>query len=453
MKRLCALICVFVAITSNSATYAQELAAGFFSGINISDIHGNNYSGKWKFKPGPVQGIFFDYNPGRIIGFSTGMNYSTNYYEHKFYNYQETVYPAFSSSFLPGPYIASESMDFSFITLPAQIKLTIPSKPALILSAGVFGSFLQDHNVNSFFYYGEVNKRDMGFIYSAGVSYPFSDDFDILLRARYLTGRKDLIEGYNYRHGSIDFNLGVSFNGFLEGLDKSGISVRTDTSESKLRLVYFGGTDLSWNSSGSNSGNYSVSLGPSVGFRLDIPLGKKTEFRTGLSFERTGYSMSDSSDVFYGYNIEDDAEYLVDTKTSIDYIEIPALLKFNIGRLNTFFISTGPYLAIKLNARCTGEAFSDEENSSTYWVVKTTVYDDLEKLIKGNDTGWSFGTGITIPVFGKYNAEIGLQYKTGFRDVFDGSSISGTNQYDNMKVIIRNRAISLNLGLKIPVLR
>jgi hypothetical protein len=343
-------------------------------------------------------------------------------------------------------------MDFSFITLPAQLKLTIPSKPSLNLSGGVFWSFVQDQNLNSNYYYSEFKKRDFGFIYSAGLSYPFSKDFDILLRVRYLTGRKDFFENRNYRHGSIDFNLGVSFTGFLDGLDDaSGVSVTTDSSDSKLHLIYFGGTNLSWNSPGNSPGNYSVSFGPSAGFMLDIPVGKKTEFRTGLSFERTGFTLSDSSDVFYGYNIKDDAEYLLDTRTSIDYIEIPAQLKFNIGRSNTFYINTGPYLAVKLNARCTGEAISEEENNSTYRVVKTVVYDDIERLIKDNDTGWAFGTGITIPVFGKYHVEVGLQYKFGFRDVFDASSFSGTNQYEDMKTVIRNRTLSFHLGMKIPV--
>jgi opacity protein-like surface antigen len=343
-------------------------------------------------------------------------------------------------------------MDFSFITIPAQLKLTIPSKPSLNLSAGVFWSFLQDQNLNSNYYYYEPQKRDFGFIYSAGLSYPFSKDFDVLLRVRYLAGRKDFLENKNYRHGSIDFNLGITFNGFLGGADDdSELPVRTDSSQNKLNLIYFGGTDLSWNSPGNSPWNYSVSLGPSAGFRLDIPVGRKTEFRTGLSFERTGYSLRDSSDVFYTYIVEDDAEYLVDTKTTIDYIEIPASLKINIGRSNTFYISTGPYLSIKLNARSTGEAFSNEENNSMYRRIRTVVYDDLERLIKDNDSGWSFGAGITIPVFAKFHAEAGMQYKQGFRDVFDATYFSGTNKYDNMKTVIRNRTLSFHIGLKIPI--
>ncbi len=453
MKQYYALICFFIVISCNSVSYSQGLSAGFFSGMNISDIHGNSYSGKWKFKPGPVQGVFLDYNPGRIIGFSTGMNYSTIYYEHKFYTYGESIYYGLSSSsFFPGPYYSpNEVMDFSFITIPAQLKFTIPSKPSLNLSAGVFWSFVQDHNMNSYYHNNEVEKKDFGFIYSAGLSYPFSNDFDVLLRVRYLSGRKNFLEFPDYRHGSIDFNLGVSFNGFLNGSDRNNKKEENDSSLSKLRLVYFGGTDLSWNSPGNSEGNYSVSLGPSAGFRLDIPVGSKTEFRTGLSFERTGYSLRDSSDVFYGYNINDGAEYLVDTKTTIDYIEIPALLKFNIGRSNICYLSTGPYLAIKLNARSTGEAFSNEESSSMYRHVRTVVYDDLEKLIKDNDTGWTLGSGITIPVFGKFHAEVGLQYKFGFRDVFDGSSFSESDEYENMKSLIRNRSLSFHIGLKMPV--
>jgi hypothetical protein len=341
-------------------------------------------------------------------------------------------------------------MDFSFITIPAQLKFIIPSKPALTISPGIFWSIVQDYNVTRNFMY-EPAKGDFGFIYSAGLSYPITRDFDILLRVRYMIGRKDFYESVNYRHGSFDLNLGVSFSGIFEKTgETTELKVDTDTVKSRLTLVYFAGTNLSWNSY-DKGGNYSYSAGPSAGFRLDIPVGRNTEFRTGLSFERTGYALRDSSDIFYGYNIEDGAEYMVDTKTTIDYIEIPALLKFNIGRSNTFYISTGPYLAIKLNARTTGEAFSNEEGSSMYRHVRTIVYDDLERLIKDNDTGWAFGAGIAIPVFRKYHAEVGLQYKTGFRDIFDATSFSGSNLYDNKITVIRNRSLSVHLGFKVPV--
>src|SRR4030042_1414396 len=314
MRRLCALICFFIVISCNSVSFCQGFSAGFFSGVNISDIHGNSYFGKWKFKPGPVQGIFIDFNPGKILGFSTGMNYSTNYYEHK--SYIENIYPAVeftfsSSSFIPIYYSPVEVMDFSFITIPAQLKFTIPSKPALTLSPGIFWSFVQDYNVNNNFRY-EPSKSDFGFIYSAGLSYPVSRDLDILLRVRYLIGRKDFYESVNYRHGSFDLNLGVSFSGFFEKTGESpDIKVETDTADGRLNLVYFAGTALSWNSHGREGGNYSSSLGPSAGFRINIPISKKTEFRTGISFEQTGYTLNDSSDVFYGYNIVDEAKYLV----------------------------------------------------------------------------------------------------------------------------------------------
>lgn len=452
MRRFCALLGFFIVINCNSVSYSQGLSAGFFSGINISDIHGNSYSGKWKFKPGPVQGVFIDFNPGRYFGFSTGMNYSTNYYEHKAYSeyYYPLEFTFSSSSFAPIYYTQDEVMDFSFITIPAQLKFIIPSKLALTISPGIFWSIVQDYNVTRHFMY-EPAKGDFGFIYSAGLSYPITRDFDILLRVRYMIGRKDFYESVNYRHGSFDLNLGVSFSGIFEKTgETTELKVDTDTVKSRLTLVYFAGTNLSWNSY-DKGGNYSYSAGPSAGFRIDIPIGTKTEFRTGLSFEQTGYTFNDSSDVFYGYNIVDDAQYLVDARTTIDYIEIPASLKFNIGRKNRLFINTGPYLAVKLNARTTGEAFSEVNSSSTFRIVKHVIYDDIERLIRDNDTGWAFGTGLTIPLFGKCNAEVGLQYKTGFRDIFDAASFSGSNLYDNKITVIRNRSLSVHLGFKVPV--
>jgi len=459
--RLSKLVCLALLIIWNSEGFSQKFSAGIFSGLNISDIHGNSYNGKWIFKPGPVQGIFFDYNPVRYIGFSTGINYSTNYYEHK--EYVEPVYPNIefttsSSIYLPDSwpsffpsYYQDEVMDFSLVTIPVQLKLTIPSKPALTLSPGVFWSIRTDYNVARPFMY-EPAKGDFGFIYSAGLTYPITGDLDLLLRVRYLIGRKDFYESVSYRHGSFDFNLGVTFNGILPQKEKFIASgLENDTSYSRINLLYFAGANFSWNSQKDKGGSYSACPGFAGGFRIDIPIGKKTVFRTGVSFEQTGYALNDSSDVFYGYNIKDDAEYFVNTRTTIDYFEIPVSLKFNIGRKERFFLNTGPYLAVRLNARTTGDAVYEETGSSTYELIRKVIYDDIEKLTKDNDIGWIFGTGWTIPLSGKYGAEVGLRYKTGLRDVFDASVFSGSNLYDNRKIVIRNRSLSIYLGFKIPV--
>lgn len=457
MKKLYALICFFLIISLHSVSYSQKLSAGFVTGINFSDIHGNSYSGKWKYKPGPLQGITLNYNFYKFFSLQTGLNFSTFYYEHKGYSSPQWLYVlpySWSSSFVlvPDYYSSVEKMDFSFLTVPAQLRIAIPSKPQLSLSAGIFYSFLLDHYL-SHYYNSEVAKNDFGYLYSAGLSYPLNDDIDISFNVRYMTGRKEFPESGTYRHGSYDFVFGMAYNGFLRNKTGNISGLQRDTINEKIYLVYKGGINVSWNSGGYFSEKYSLNYGPSLGFALNFRLSPKSFFQTGFSFERTGYSLKDSSDSFHRYVVNGEPNYYVDTRVSADYILIPALLNFQPGRSGRFFFNTGPYLAIKLNARCKGEAFSESGNQGSYNLVKRVVYDDLEGIIRDNDIGWLFGGGVTMPFLGKYLFDLGLQYRIGFKDVFDRSYFSEVSQVETGETIIRNGSLSFQISLRVPIFK
>ncbi len=76
--------------------YSQKFSVGVLSGTNRSDIHGNQTSEKWRAKPGPIVGIFFNYSPNRIVSFQTEIDKLTIYYEQS-----TTYYPIY---FLDGNY-------------------------------------------------------------------------------------------------------------------------------------------------------------------------------------------------------------------------------------------------------------------------------------------------------------------------------------------------------------
>ena len=454
MKYFYAFICSILIISLPSVTYSQKLSAGFITGMNFSDIHGNSITGKWKYKPGPIQGVSVNYNFYKIFGFQTGLNFSTVYYEHKDYLNSDWLYPylSLSSSVLPLVYYSPGKMDFSFLTLPTQLGLTIPSKPQLKISAGIFYSFLLDHNI-SYYYNTEVSKKDIGYLYSAGLYYPLKDDFDISFNIRYMTGRKEFPESGSYRHGSFDFIFGMAYNGFLKNISGNSQKIQQDTINEKIHLIYKGGINVSWNSCEYFSDKYSVNYGPSFGFAVNMKLSPKSFFQTGISFERTGYSLKDSSDSFHRYIVDGKPDFYVNTKVSADYVLIPALLNFQIGKSDRYFFNTGPYLALKLNARCKGEAFSESGNQGGYNLIKRVVYDDLEGIIKDNDIGWLFGGGVAMPFFWNYVIDIGLQYRRGFKDVFDRSYFSEASQIKTSQTIIRNGSLSLQLGLRVPIFK
>jgi opacity protein-like surface antigen len=455
---------VFLLINCWITGYSQKFSAGIFTGMNISDIHGNEPYGKWKFKPGPSEGIFFTYSFTKLFGIKTGLNYSVLNYEHTNYSMPYIdYYPAsVNPTYLPMPFLPysfNEIMDFSFLTVPLQACISIPSRPKINLSAGMFYSFLTGQSDND--YLPVPASNDFGFIYSAGISYPFSSVWAGSLNAGYMTGRREFGESGNYRHGSMDFTIGIAYNGFFKKRVENRTEPVSDSISGKVNIIYRGGVNLSWNSGEYFNDKYSSTTGPSLGFAINIRLAPKVSFQTGLSYERTGYSLKDSSSSFYRYTEKSYPDYsqvsypyyYVDTKVSIDYIMIPALINFYIGKSDRFYLNTGPYMGVRLNARVTGEAYNHITSETSYAVTKTVVYDDLEAVIKDNDFGWIFGGGVNVPVSDKLVIDLGLQYRTGLTDVFDRSYNSDVNPVKTEESVIKNGVLTFLIGLRVPVFK
>lgn len=458
MKIIKSLILIFLVFSFNTKSYSQKITAGFYSGVNFSDIHGNDYSGKWKNVPGPDQGLSFDFALNKTFGIKTGLDISSIYYRHLSYiNYPIDIYYSLSSVaprpgvfYIPDYYYPYfESINFSFLTLPAQLTLKIPSKPALNLSAGLYYSFLLDNEIEN--YYGQSPKinNDFGYIYSAGLTYPISEKFNASFNIRYLTGRQEFFKNSEYLHGATSYTLGFGYTGFLKSKNDKNPKQKGDTINENIFLIYRGGLNASWNSGKYFPEKYSAKSGVSLGILINFRMSDIASFQTGLTFERLGYSLRDSSDLFHVYTGDNTPGYYVDTKTSVDYILIPALLNLNIGKPGRFYINTGPYLALNLNGFCRGKAFNSYNSNGRYSLYESTVSDDLEKVINDFDTGWIFGAGTTFTLFNKCNLDLGLRYLAGFRDVY----VETDTNFRTGEPILKNSALSLLIGLRVPVYR
>jgi hypothetical protein len=454
MKKIFALIVLFYLVGIHSIGYSQKFEAGISSGVNFSDIHGQAVGGKWSTKTGPTQWINFQYSINKVLGFQTGLNFSTTYYEQKTSQvYSPILYETTSSYYDPrlrDPYYypSHTPMDFRFIRIPLLFTVTIPAEIDFRLKAGIYFGKTKDYNMA--YYSEEPVKHDFGYIFSSGISYPISEQFRMTLDMNYLTGRTQFLEGYNYRHGSEEVTLGISYSWPLKKKENRGATVQTDSSSHMVSVSYNGGVNYSWNKGETADDNFSGISGPSMGFLINFPLEKNCSFKTGLSFERKGYSMSDSSASFYRTIETGSPMYQVDTKVQIDYAVIPAILSFPAGGLKNVFLSTGPWFGLKLNARTVGTAYNESSYYYNYQVTETTVYDDLEKAIKDYDIGWLFGIGAYMPVWKDYRVNIGFQYSTGFKDVFDYSGAGNAqNPYDDSHVI-KNGTVSFVIGVTIP---
>ncbi|HLN56595.1 MAG TPA: porin family protein [Bacteroidales bacterium] len=438
------LLLLFFFVFVCGEAFPQEFTAGIHSGLNLSDIHNNSISGKWKFKPGPYQGAFLTWNINRILGIKAGLDYSTLYYEHVNANpYYPPVIYSLSSSYMPTDlWWSPETFDYNMLSLPLQVQLKVPSKPDLYLAAGVFYSFVSQKKI-----YGKSSETDFGYIFSSGWSLALSESFKGIMNVSYMTGRRVMTDYGIFRNGSFNFSAGVGYNfGKVRNIYHEADSIGAG-----LKIVYLGGLNTSWNGADDLPGSYSMAFGPVAGFRLEIPVEKHVYFITGLTFERTGYSVKDSSDVTYAARTVKYSSAFIDTRTGIDYMTIPALFHISPGRNERFYLNTGPYISIRLNARTTGKSYSELNAGSMYQYIRNTVYNDEERLFKGNDSGWSFGAGLNFHMLG-LSWQSGLEYRRGFRNVFDASTLPA-NERSTYSLPVRNRTLSVHLGMKIPAKR
>ena len=455
MKNYKTIVFAIFIICSQSVIHSQNITTGICSGMNFSDIHGQDIGGKWESKLGPVQGLSLGYSFSRSIGIQTGINFSTVYYQHKSTYYPAVIYPLEFYDINPIYYYqADEKMNFSFLRVPLLLTISIPSAVQFNLKAGLFFSFAMDHSLNPGYYYtstpDNVKKKDFGYMFSSGVSYPLNENTKVAFNVSYLTGRIQFIENSSFRHGSSEFTIGIDYD-FLKKTNKNSNSkTAVDSSSSKVTITYTGGLNYSWNSNEAGLEKYSYSIGPSLGFSINFPVTKGIAFISGVSFERKGYSMKDSSILFYRYIKSGTPKYYVNSKVQIDYAVIPFLLSIQMGNSQRVFFNTGPWLGLKLNARNVGVAYNESRSESNFAIRKTVIYDDIEKLIKDDDIGWIFGGGVSLPVFHNYNVVMSLQYSSGFKNVFNKDLLTNPQSTSAGDFEIRNRTISFLIGLTIP---
>ena len=443
-----------------SVSYSQTFTTGIFSGINFSDIHGQDIGGKWKSKPGPSEGLSLGYTFNKTIGLQTGINFSTVYYEHKnivYPIYYYDIFPSFSSSDMIAPtyYPQSSTMDFSFMRIPVLFTVSIPSTLNFNMRAGIIFSFVQSHNSNLGYNYNpsgteEFKKNDFGYLFSSGISYPLNDRFNLALNFNYITGRKEFMNNSTMRHGSSEIIMGVEYNFLKKNKPEINSKSENDSSAEKISITYSAGINYSWNSYNTGTEKYSPLFGPSLGFSVNFPLGHGVFFVSGVSFERKGYAMKDSSSLFYRYMDSGSQKYWVDTKVITDYAVIPFLISLPIGKHPGVFINTGPWLGLKLNARTVGVAYSETQLESVYKTTKNVVYDDIEKLINNNDIGWLFSGGVSLSVLNNYKVDLSLQFSAGFKDLFNNNNLSDqqANSSDGQKMSIRT--MTFRIGITLP---
>ena len=460
MRKVKFFLLLFLIAGFNSVSYSQKLSAGIYSGVNFSDIHGQDINGKWKSKPGLSETFLLGYSFNRTFGIQTGLTYSSVYYEYKSGKYYSNVFDDLNISIIGPPvypyyYSDDKIMDFSFLRTPLLLSVSIPNALQFNMKAGIFLSFMKDYSLQTYTYSAanaiRPDKKDFGYMFSADVAYPFNKWLKAAFNVGYLTGRKTFLEGSGLRHGSSEYTLGIVYTGFNTKKAEQRIPLADQDSVKKVTVSLRGGLNISLNT-GIDSRKYLPYPGPSIGFTIDFPLRGGCFFQTGFSFDRKGYSLKDSSTTFYRVTRDYNTLYYVNTRTIIDYAVVPALLCFPLGRSGRLFLNTGPWIGLKLNARNIGTAFNSTHAGTSYTLKKTVIYNDIEKLLQNYDYGWIMGCESLWPILnGRSDINVTLQYSSGLRQVYNNHSYSendGTKS--NANAVIQNGTLSFIIGIRIP---
>jgi len=390
-----------------------------------------------------------------------GLDYATVYYEHHSYvtDPGPIFYPMSCSSMYPDPGFimipVMENFNHSFLSVPLQVTLTLPSVPSITMGAGMFWTSVIDQDWNSSYATEDfVSDNDYGYTFSLSLDYPLTENLDFFVRGRYLTGRKFFYGGRDYRHGYSDLTAGLSFRLGGGGTDEVPVNGTGEELNENIRLSWFAGAAFSWNSGYVTDAGYTQYTGPSAGFSVGFRLGdSNTRFTTGLTLERVGYSMQDSSNSYYRYDCSNEPYDYVDTRTSSDYAVIPALLSFSIGEKDILNLSTGPWFAARLNSQCRGVAVNENEAGGYFRRTEVTVNDDITEYTRRNDYGWMIGADLTVPLPNNAGFYLGLKFRQGIPETMNRENAGIPDDTLEKQIYMRNSVLSLHAGMTVPVFR
>jgi hypothetical protein len=160
--------------------------------------------------------------------------------------------------------------------------------------------------------------------------------------------------------------------------------------------------------------------------------------------------MDDSSTLFYRHGPSSGVKYDVKTRIDLNYAVIPILFKIQSGPPVDFYLLSGPYIGMLLNARTVGTAAYENSYSGGYTRNKVNVFDDIGGNIRANDFGWIFGAGFEFPLPGGLTLNAGLQYDLGISNILS-DAISNQYAHANEDQVMHNRSYNILVGITIPI--
>ena len=447
--------------------FSEKLSFGVHSGMNFSYLDGELKSGKWETQSGPTAGVFIDYWLNSHFNIHTELVYQKLYYHHRSYQYIRPEYYDLYRSIVPYSSIRN-AWNYSFYRIPLQLGFNTFSKPRFNFSAGISFSFLDEYTDDKAYYRGpgiwpesmlsqeqihsveeDLPQHDFGLLFSAGFSYPVSDDFEIGLDGRYYTGHREFMESYKGEIEALELMMKIGYTGFMDRHMRPK-KPKESGEGNKVFLTYKSGLLISRHRGSTYQHNYSPGFAFSPGISFEFLLNQTASFQAELLFDRKGYNMEASSQIVYRVapTSNDNEEYQTDTRVKLDYFVLPFYLTLRFGKPLTFYVNGGFYYGYNMNAQTTGKQVKVDRSGENYLKNETQVYDHMEGYIKNNDWGWLTGAGLRLPVYNQYKLDIELRYDQSFINSFDLPDRYESPAEDRSMF---NESFHLMVGLQIPV--
>jgi hypothetical protein len=449
--------------------HAQRFTIGLLSGTAFTDYHGGYTTGAWETKTGSLSGIYLAYSLTPVLSVGTEIDMASQSYQYKPYDYNPVITYPYQQ---PCPSCYSfiiqanrwQRHDVDFFRLPLMVTLSTPTRLRFSFSAGLYIAYTLHHEYSgsgvTYPYYmdsvypyedPDVPKWDNGMVYTASLSYPVADHWRIYATGRYFIGHKSFFPYPGGRTGANELAFGVGYNGLFKS--KRSVSpriARADSSVTRVFLTPFVGISISHMSDLQYHNGLRKNENMTAGIRLEYRPGNSFSVIGGLIFKRMGYSMHDSSNLYYRHAKSAGSTNDVNTRTHIDYLVIPILAQVHGARPFGFYLEGGPYIGLLLNARVTGKAAYEYAYSGSFIHNDVTVDDDIEGNVRSSDFGWVIGGGLRFPLPGHCQLSLGLDYYIGTVKIFS-SSADDQSVPSNEDKIMYNRSLNITAGLNIPI--
>jgi len=169
------------------------------------------------------------------------------------------------------------------------------------------------------------------------------------------------------------------------------------------------------------SEGYKYRTGANLGLTVDFPINNNLGIQTGLTFQNRGFRISEVKDIA-GYDLE------INSKTSLNYIDIPVNLKYTyeLSNLNIYGLG-GLYVGNAISGKYEGSSTFQGRTDETNLDIE---FGNDQGEMKSLDYGLNFGLGAEYGPFG-----LNLSYAYG---------LANLSNNPNSKFRQNNRLISIS---------